>query len=90
MALPFQYYWEVFTPTKIESERDPVCGDLFDDFMDIYGDLIQGLWLYERGHIEAAVFSWRQMFGIHWGRHAVGALNALHSYEPPEEEHDRL
>ena len=39
-ALPFQYYWEVFTPTDQE-DHEPVCGDLFDDFLDICGDLAQ-------------------------------------------------
>jgi hypothetical protein len=84
--LPFQYYWKVFTPTDMdEKEREPVCGDLFDDFLDIYGDVAAGLWLYDRKHFEAAEFSWSQMFVAHWGRHAVSALHALHSFEPTEE-----
>jgi hypothetical protein len=82
--LPFQYYWEIFTPTDLEEDQEPVCGDLFDDFLDIHGDLSTGMWLYERKHFEAAVFSWVQMFGIHWGRHAVSAMHALHSFEPKE------
>jgi hypothetical protein len=81
--LPFQYYWEVFTPTD-EEDHDPVCGDLFDDFLDIVGDLTDGLWLYDRKHYEAAVLAWTHMFGAHWGRHTVSALHALHSFEPPE------
>ena len=31
-ALPFQCYWEVFTPTDLDGDKEPVCGDLFDDF----------------------------------------------------------
>ena len=38
-CLPFQYYWEVFTPSDLGRDKEPVCGDLFDDFQDIYGDL---------------------------------------------------
>jgi hypothetical protein len=86
--LPFQYYWEVFTPTDMDDvDQEPVCGDLFDDFLDIYGDVAEGLWLYDRKHIEAAVFSWSQMFSVHWGRHVVSALHALHSFEPTETRH---
>jgi hypothetical protein len=83
--LPFQYYWEVFTPTDLEGDKEPVCGDLFDDFLDIYADLSSGLWLYARKHVETAVFMWSQMFGIHWGRHAVSAMHALHSFATKEE-----
>jgi hypothetical protein len=82
--LPFQYYWEVFTPSDMDGDHKPVCGDLFDDFLDIYGDLSTGLWLFDHGHVETAVFSWSQMFGAHWGRHLVSAMHALHSYEPKE------
>lgn len=85
-SLPFQHYWEVFTPTDMESQKEPVCGDLFDDFLDICGDLSAGLWLYDRGHFEGAVFSWSLMFGVHWGRHAVSAMHALHSFQVPEEQ----
>lgn len=84
LPLPFQYYWEVFNPAK-EAVHEPVCGDLFDDFLDICGDLSAGLWLYDHKHYEAAVFTWTQMFGIHWGRHAVSAIHALHDFDPPEE-----
>jgi hypothetical protein len=81
-ALPLQYYWEIFTPSDLDGDKEPVCGDLFDDFIDIYADLSEGLWLYDRQHLEMAVFTWRLMFGAHWGRHAVSAMHALHSYEP--------
>jgi hypothetical protein len=83
--LPFQYYWEVFNPTD-NGNKTPVCGDLFDDFLDICGDLSAGLWLYDHKHCEAAVFIWNQMFGIHWGRHAASAIHALHAFDPPEDQ----
>jgi hypothetical protein len=82
LSLPFQYYWEVFTPSELDGDKEPVCGDLFDDFQDIYGDLACGLWLYDRGHVETAVFTWNLMFEVHWGRHAVSAMHALHSFDP--------
>ncbi len=55
--LPFQYYWVVFTPTDMDDEQKrPVCGDLFDDLLDVYGDVAAGLWLYDHQHVEAACF----------------------------------
>jgi hypothetical protein len=84
MGLPLQYYWEIFAPSDLKGDKEPVCGDLFDDFLDIYADLTDGLWLYDRQHFEMAVFTWRLMFGVHWGRHAVSAMHALHSYEPED------
>jgi Domain of unknown function (DUF5063) len=81
-ALPFQYYREVFNPTAAAREDDPVCGDLLDDLGDIYVDLARGLRLFRSGQVEAAAFSWRFAFGIHWGRHLVSALRALHSWRP--------
>ncbi len=85
-SLPFQYYWEIFTPSDLDGDKEPVCGDLFDDFQDIYGDLSTGLWLYDRGHVETAAFTWNLMFGVHWGRHAVSAMHALHSFDPDDAE----
>lgn len=81
MALPFQYYWEVLDPSALDGEKEPGCGDLFDDFQDIYADLSSALWLFDRGHVEAAAYSWRQMFMAHWGSHVVSAMRALHSFE---------
>jgi hypothetical protein len=88
-SLPLQYYLEVFTPSDLDGNEGPVCGDLFDDFIDIYGDLMAGLWLYDRKHLESAVFSWSFTFGVHWGRHAVSAMHALHSFEPGSEAQER-
>lgn len=84
-SLPIQYYWEVFTPSDMD-DKELVCGDLFDDFQDIYSELARGLWLYDHGHVEAAVFSWRFMLSAHWGRHAVSAMHALHSFDGWDDE----
>jgi hypothetical protein len=81
-VMPFQYYWEILTPSKMEGEAIPICADLLEDIQDIYADLVVGLWHYEQGHIEAAVFEWRHRFAAHWGAHAVSAMHALHLFEP--------
>jgi len=81
LALPFRFYWDLCEPATASEVPEPGCGDLFDDFQDIYKDLSSGLWLYDSGYVEAAVYSWREMFRLHWGPHVVGALHALHSFE---------
>lgn len=78
--LPFRNYWSVFTPSEIVEEK-PGCGDLLDDFLDMYRDMHDGLLLFDAGHTQAAAYHWNQMF-FHWGHHAVDALSALHSYDP--------
>jgi len=60
---------------------DPVCGDIADDFSDIYQDVKSGLLAYELGRKSQAVWHWRFTWGIHWGEHATSALRALHSYQ---------
>ena len=79
-AFPFQYYWEIFTPITPTAE-EPVCGDIGDDFSDIYTDVKAGLLAYDLGLQPQAVWHWRFTWGIHWGEHATSALRALHSYQ---------
>ena len=78
-SLPVNYYSVFFHPTKI-NEEEPVVGDLADDLADMYRDIKTGLWLYENKHITEAVWSWRNSFQNHWGRHATSALYALHTW----------
>jgi hypothetical protein len=78
-ALPFNYYSDFFSPAKMALEK-PETGDLADDLTDIYRDLKAGLGLYDKGYVAEAMWEWKQNFQIHWGRHAAGALNALHCY----------
>ncbi len=47
-TFPFQYYWEVLNPSELSGNKDPVCGDLLDDFLDIHQTLSEGLWLYDQ------------------------------------------
>lgn len=79
-VLPFQYYWEVFNP-QAEPPEEPVAGDICEDLADIYRDLKEGLFYWEKGQKQDAVFCWKFAFGVHWGRHATGALRALHCFE---------
>lgn len=81
LALPFQYYWSIWEPALIDRDSETGCGDLFDDFQDIYADVSSGLWLFDSGYPDAAIYSWREMFRLHWGKHAVSAMHALHSFE---------
>lgn len=84
-AMPFQLYWEILMPSRMEGEPLPVCSDLLENFQDIYTDLMSGLWHFEQGMVEAAVFTWRFRFSSHWGNRLVSALHALHLFEPKSE-----
>jgi len=79
-SFPFQYYWEVVHPITLEPE-EAVCGDIIDDFLDIYGNVKEGLLSYPFDR-QSAVWHWRTTFGFHWGAHATSALRALHSFDP--------
>jgi hypothetical protein len=78
-ALPVNYYGHCFDPLQVPAE-EPTLGDLADDLADIWRDLKEGLILWEAGHMNAAVFEWRENFTIHWGRHAASALYTLHCW----------
>lgn len=78
-ALPVNYYSECFNPTAVPPEA-PCVGDVADDLADIWRDLKGGLWLFDQGHVDAAVYEWNESFEIHWGRHAASALFVLHCW----------
>jgi hypothetical protein len=77
--LPLDMYGEVFDPLPVPAE-EPVVGSLVDDLSDIYRDVATGLWLYNGGHREEALWQWAFTFRIHWGEHATGAIRALHCW----------
>lgn len=79
-AFPFSLYGEVFHPHVVPSE-EPVIGDLGHDIADIHRDLIGGVGLYRAGHVAEAQIDWRMGFEMHWGRHAISALRALHCWQ---------
>jgi hypothetical protein len=78
-ALPFQYYSSYFDPSQVPPE-DHEIGDLADDVADIYRDLCAGLALVDAGHLAEAQWQLRFSFLTHWGRHASGAIRALHCW----------
>ena len=73
------YYREFFDPDPTLCDG-PVMGDVGDDLLDIYKDVCGGLILFERGETTEALWHWSFLHSIHWGRHAVGAIFALHCF----------
>lgn len=71
------YYREVFDPNPTLAE-EPCVGDIGDDLLDVYKDIKRGLALFDAGFPRAAEWEWAFHFRIHWGRHAVAGLLALH------------
>jgi len=78
-ALPFQYYSSQFDPSEVPPEEHEI-GDLADDVADIFRDLSAGLALVDAGHLAEAQWELRFSFITHWGRHASGAIRALHCW----------
>ena len=71
------YYRKVFDPDP-QGTEEPVLGSVFDDLRGVYGDLSEGLQLYENGYPLHACRHWVDMYLVHWGLHATGALTALY------------
>jgi hypothetical protein len=77
-----RYYWHVFDPTN-DLDNEPVCGDLLDDFGDIYKNLKYTLLIFHLGQEdceENALWQFKSDFDAHWGRHCINALMAIHFY----------
>lgn len=70
----YQSMFSPFDPAEIE----PVTSDLADDLLDIERDLQRGLERWQQGDAIGAEWEWQFHFAAHWGRHAAGALRALH------------
>ncbi|MEO0574357.1 MAG: DUF5063 domain-containing protein [Pseudomonadota bacterium] len=79
MKLPLQYYSEVFSTLIVPPEK-PVVGDLSDDLVDVYRDIVPVLSIYEKGRVDEAEDHWRFWFHFHWGEHVTSANRALWSY----------
>jgi len=74
-------HWEGFHPYRLDP-KDPMAGSLADDLASIYRDLKRGLAIWSLGTPKArrdAVWDLRYNFEIHWGRHVLVALRALHA-----------
>ena len=76
-AFSGRYYRVVFDPDPL-LEEEPVTGDIGDDLLDTYKDLRAGLVLFDLGETKEALWHWSFLHRIHWGRHVVGAMYALH------------
>lgn len=63
----FEHYAMKFDPYDGSSS---VMGSLSDDLLDVAGDVLPSLELYELGGdaMDAAVWTWRFHFDIHWGQ----------------------
>lgn len=59
-------------------DEAPGCADLSDDVLDVYLEFVRGLRCWRAGRWQQAL--WEGWYGVHshWGRHAVGAVRALH------------
>jgi Domain of unknown function (DUF5063) len=73
--LPVGNYSLIFDPLDLSAP--PVVSLLQDDLADIYLDLRTGMKLFESGLWREALWEWRLLFRMHWGRHAVAAQTAL-------------
>jgi Domain of unknown function (DUF5063) len=71
------YYREYFDPDPMLDNASGM-GDIGDDLLDTYKDIKAGCVLFDRAQPEEALWFWAFLHRIHWGRHAVGALFALH------------
>lgn len=75
-------YWLQADPIfPRDGSDEPVCGDLGDDFHDIYRDILPALLAWESGsnRFDDILREWRvTAFEHHWGVHASHALHALH------------
>ncbi|MES2943148.1 MAG: DUF5063 domain-containing protein [Pseudomonadota bacterium] len=71
------YYREYFDPDPGLNDESGL-GDIGDDLLDTYKDIHAGLLLFEQGQLANALWHWAFCHRNHWGRHAAGAIHALH------------
>lgn len=78
--LDASYYWTIpALPFEYETPQ-PFIGDLGDDLVDIWGDLVTGLRSLQGGATaDDVLWQWKFDFESHWGQHAVDALRLLHA-----------
>lgn len=68
-------YWLVSDPFD---RRSLVQASIADDLTSIYRQVGAGLNALRSGAApEEVLFGWRTSFEVHWGKHAVNALNAV-------------
>ena len=74
------YVYQFTEPFGKDSMRMKDQHSLKVDLGDIYEALIPGIHLYETGEQAKACYLWRSSWEIHWGTHAINALQVLHTY----------
>jgi hypothetical protein len=82
--LPVDAYAAVFDPLEYDPTEVnppiPVMATISDDLSDIYRDLMEGLALFQNGHIESALWHWHFTYYTHWGKHLSHAQYAIWQY----------
>jgi hypothetical protein len=85
-TMPFADYAQLLKALCLKifdpfNDQEPVSPTISDDLEDIYCDVKEGLLAMESSGAVSQNVVWEWKFGleIHWGRHAVGAIAALHS-----------
>ncbi len=78
-ALPLGLYKVHFNPHNVYDTPNEI-GDLLSDLSETWADVKEGLVLFDAGHRAEAAWQWHFLFHAHWGRHATGAMYALHSW----------
>ena len=76
---PVDMYGEVFNPLLVPPD-EPVIGSIDEDITDIYRDVVAGLRAYQTGNRAGAIWEWGFHFHHHWGKHATGAIKAIHAW----------
>ncbi|MBP9088834.1 MAG: DUF5063 domain-containing protein, partial [Kofleriaceae bacterium] len=68
-------------PFALDTMSDKSLGvaQLSDDVLDVWADLKLGLCSFDTGFPDQAWSVWRELFDVHWGVHAVNALQAIHA-----------
>jgi hypothetical protein len=75
------YYWEVSDPYG-PGPAEPADGSLADDLANVYMDLDDGLRRWDTADDalrRTIAWEWRFSYESHWGRHAIGAMGAIHA-----------
>jgi len=77
--LPLQYYLKIFNPSD-PADTEPVKGDLVDDILDIFRDVVPPKRLYKEGVVDDVLWHWNFKYKSHCGWHVNSAINTLNAY----------
>ena len=74
-CLPSGPFNKIFNP--LDLAVGPVTITLQDELSDIYLDIKDGLYFYDKGQTDAAGFKWWLGYYSHWGNHLYSAQRIL-------------